>query len=58
MYLGRITLLQMCCHVMGNMWREQMGWHRGSLALLTRLLHVVYVSGLQWLQSTWALMSV
>ena len=58
MYLGRITLLQMCCRVMGNMWREQMGQHRGSSALLTRLLHVVYMSGLQWLQSTWALMSV
>ena len=48
MYLEKITLLQMCCHVMGNMWREQMAWHTGSLALLTRLLHVVYVRGLQW----------
>ena len=48
MYLGKITLLQMCYHIMGSMWREQMVWHRGSLVLLTHLLHVVCVRGLQW----------
>ena len=58
MYLGKITSLQMCCHAMDNMWREQMVWHRGSLALLMRLLHVVCMRGLQWQESTWALMSV
>ena len=48
MYLGKIMLLQMCCRIMGNMWREQMVRHRGSLALLTHLLHVVCMRGLQW----------
>ena len=48
MYLEKIMLLQMCYHVMGSMWKEKMVWHRGSLALLTHLLHVVCVRGLQW----------
>ena len=58
MYLERTTLLQMCCLVMGSMWRIQMVKQRGSLALLTHLWHVVCVIGLQWWQSMWALMIV
>ena len=58
MYLGRRTLLQMCCLVMVSMSMGLMGCTQAHTVLMMQLCHVLCMIGLVWWQSMSASMSV